>query len=100
MNAVNFSSWSLEGADGNNAKPFLFTYKNECYMTETEAFCKPGKVARFLEPYKSPSCVPRDNNACVLAGSTSPSIKIPCKSGFVEDTAKNLCMSPIGVEFE
>ena len=100
MNAINFSSWSLEGADGINAKPFLFTYKNECYMTETEAFCKPGKVARFLEPYKSPSCVPRDNNACTLVGPASARLKIMCEPGFVEDTARNLCAPQTEVEFE
>ena len=92
-NAINFSTWSSKGGDNLNDGPFLFVFKNECYMTETEAFCGAGKVVRFLVPYKSPYCVPRDHEVCpVSPAAPTDSVKTPCKPGFVEDGVKNLCV--------
>ena len=96
--AINFSTLSTyEGILEDEEVVFKFTYNNECYMTETEAFCGPGKVVRFLLPYKSPLCVPWDyeHEGCMLDFRTkaaSTAIKNPCRSGYVEDTARHLCV--------
>ena len=98
-NAINFSKWAQDGGDGNNDKPFLVTYKNECYMTETEAFCEAGKVARFMVPYKVPFCVPRDFDTCSLVQAASTSVKVQCgQPGFVEDPAKKLCVPQLELD--
>ena len=64
-------------------------------MTETEAFCGPGKVVRFLLPYKSPFCVPRDHEDCTL-GTRSKTVISPiwiqCSRGYVEDRARKVCI--------
>ena len=80
-NATNFSKWSQnKNKDGVNDQPFLFTYKDECYMTETEAFCGPGKVVHFLVPYKNPFCVPHDYESCVRTAADVPYVKISCQA--------------------
>ena len=66
-------------------------------MTETEAFCGPGKVVRFLLPYKNPFCVPRDHVDCALGTrsktiNTGP-IRIPCGPSHVEDKLRNVCIN-------
>ena len=100
-NANNFSKWSQSGYnDGLNHGPFLFTYKDECYMTETQAFCGSGNVARFLVPYKSPFSVPRDYRSCLRIAELSKSVKFPCRRGFVEDENRNICVSESLVEFD
>ena len=67
QNATNFSKWSQsKDKDGVNDEPFLFTYKDECYMMDAEVFCGPGKIVRFLVPYKSPFSVPQDYDSCKL----------------------------------
>ena len=97
-NAVNFSTGSMKGGGGPDERPFLFTYKNECYMTETEAFCGLGKVARVTVSHKSPFCVPRDYEECIQIGATSPVRKIPCAAGLVEESERNVCMSGVEVD--
>ena len=97
-NAINFSKWAQNGGDGNNDKPFLFTHKKGCYMTETEAFCEPGKVARFMVPYKSPFCVPRDYDECSLVAPSSSIAKVECEAGFVEDSTRNLCVPQVELD--
>ena len=97
-NAIHFSKvarkWSEYKFPGDYSEPFMFTYKNECYMTETQAFCEPGKVARFLRPYKSPFCVPRDHDECSFysKGGLSTAVKSECEDGYVEDRARNVCV--------
>ena len=72
-------------------------------MTETQAFCGAGRIARFFAPYKSPFCVPRDFEECryyvpaaPYAGTTT--VEVPCGPGLVEDRARNFCVP--AVEFD
>ena len=99
-NAINFSNFSLSGGDNVNAGPFSFTYKNECYMTETEGFCAAGEVVRFYAEKKSPSCDPRDWVLCARVGGWSSDVKTPCKPGFMEDSVRNLCVPQSGADFD
>ena len=89
---------SYEGSKANKDVVFTFTYKNKCYMTETEAFCGPGKVVRFLHPYKSPFCVPADYEHCPIPffpKSASYAVPLACPSGQKEDPARNVCVEEI-----
>ena len=50
--------------DDDDGRPFTCTFRNEFYMTETQAFCGAGKVKRFMVPDRSPLCVRRGLQLC------------------------------------
>ena len=97
-NAVGHSTWSKD--NGNSESIFDFTYKGDCYRTETRAFCGKGKVVRFVVPSKGPTCVLRTEEGSGKTDySGSSDVKLACPDGYREDRARNLCVRVTQVDF-
>ena len=69
---------------------FKFTYKGECYLSETEAFCDKGQVVHFDVPSKSPLCEPWSE--FIDPQGIAFSVKLECDEGYTEDPARHLCV--------
>ena len=74
---------------------FNFTFRGECFTTETQAFCAPGNIARFILPYKIPVCVPPFAKNCRAWEDTGlgtiGTIPLTCKTNFAADFERSLC---------
>ena len=71
---------------------FEFTYKGECYRTETQGFCGEGQVVRFVVPWKSPVCAPRNEQLTGSGYAFSTDVGLTCGEGLTEDRGRNLCV--------
>ena len=82
----------------NGDSMFDFTYKAECYRTETQAFCDEGQVVRFLVPSKSPTCVSIAARKFITRRpSLSAAAPLSCGKGLAWDGVR--CGTPSAVEF-
>lgn len=89
-NAVNFSP---DGLKGN----FKFTYRGECYKSESQAFCRTGRIARFETGSKTPKCVTKIREySCIQENSGGQSVKLTCGEGKTEDPVRSLCVDRAG----
>ena len=96
-NAVNYSRGRSSQEVGKPSEDddlnlvFDFTFNGECYRTETQAFCRTGKVARFGVDTNWLQCFGA-NLECTRPKGAGESVKVPCGEGFTEDAARNLCV--------
>ena len=75
---------------------FNFTFRGECFFTETQAFCAPGNIARFILPYKIPVCVPPFTKRCGswedTGFGTIGTLPVVCKTGSAANFERSLCV--------